>query len=109
MEEGTFREDLYYRLNVFELSVAPLRERRDDIAPLCHFFLDKFSFEFNKKVDNISDEVMAVFMAYPFPGNVRELENIIERAVVLSDGRTFLPKHLPQRFQKKPPSNPVPR
>jgi len=98
VEEGKFREELYYRLNVLELFIPPLRERRDDIAPLCRFFLNKFAKEFKKAVDSISDEVISLFMAYDFPGNVRELEHIVERAVILADGKIIEPRHLPKRF-----------
>lgn len=98
--EGKFREELYYRLNVLELFIPPLRERRDDIPPLCGYFLDKFAKEFKKAVEYISDEAISIFMSYDFPGNVRELEHIIERAVILADGKTIEPKHLPARFKK---------
>jgi DNA-binding NtrC family response regulator len=98
VEEGKFREELYYRLNVLELFIPPLRERTDDIPPLCRFFLNKFTKEFKKTVGYVSDEVISLFMAYNFPGNVRELEHIIERAVILSDGKTIEPRHLPGRF-----------
>ncbi|UCG08119.1 MAG: sigma-54-dependent Fis family transcriptional regulator [Desulfobacterales bacterium] len=100
VEEGKFREELYYRLNVLELFIPPLRERRDDIPPLCGYFLDKFAEEFKKAVEYISEEVISIFMSYDFPGNVRELEHIIERAVILADGKTIESKHLPGRFQK---------
>jgi DNA-binding NtrC family response regulator len=98
--EGKFREELYYRLNVLELFIPPLRERRDDIPPLCRYFLSKFAKEFNKAVEAVSDEVISLFMSYDFPGNVRELEHIIERAVILADGKTVESKHLPGRFGK---------
>jgi len=100
VEEGKFREELYYRLNVFELLIPPLRERRDDIPPLCSYFIQKFAKEFKKSVEYISEEVISVFMSYDFPGNVRELEHIIERAVILADGNTIELKHLPRRFHK---------
>ncbi len=100
VEEGKFRDELYYRLNVLELFIPPLRERRDDIPPLSGYFLDKFSKEFKKKVEYISEEVISLFMSYDFPGNVRELEHIIERAVIVADGNTIEFKHLPIRFQK---------
>ena len=99
-EEGKFRDELYYRLNVLELFIPPLRERRDDIPPLSGYFLDKFAKEFKKVVEYISDEVISIFMSYDFPGNVRELEHIIERAVILADGNTIKLKHLPGRFHK---------
>ncbi len=108
-EEGKFRGELYYRLNVLELFIPPLRERRDDIPPLSGYFLDKFSKEFKKTVEYISDEVISIFMSYDFPGNVRELEHIIERAVILADGNTIKLKHLPERFHRTdtPPLDPA--
>ncbi len=99
-KEGKFRQELYYRLNVLELYMPPLRERRDDIPPLCGYFLARFAEEFKKAVESISEEVISIFMSYDFPGNVRELEHIIERAVILADGKTIEPKNLPPRFQK---------
>jgi len=100
VETGKFRDELYYRLNVLELFIPPLRERRDDIPPLCSYFIQKFTKEFEKAVEYISEEVIATFMSYSFPGNVRELEHIIERAVILADGNTIELKHLPERFHK---------
>jgi two-component system response regulator AtoC len=100
VEEGKFRDELYYRLNVLELFIPPLRERRDDIPPLCCYFIHKFAKEFKKTVEYISEEVISIFMSYDFPGNVRELEHIIERAVILADGNTIEFKHLPRRFHK---------
>ena len=100
VEEGKFRDELYYRLNVLELFIPPLRERRDDIPPLCSYFIHKYKKEFEKPVEYISEEVISTFMSYDFPGNVRELEHIIERAVILADGNTIGLKHLPRRFHK---------
>jgi two-component system response regulator AtoC len=77
-----------------------LQERKDDIGPLSHYFLDKYSKIFGKTVDSISDEVHDTFIAYNFPGNVRELEHVIERAVILADDRTIEKRHLPARFRK---------
>lgn len=99
VNDGRVREDLYRRLNTFELKIPPLRERRDDIAPLCSYFLNKFSKEYNKEVRHISEEALSVLMPYPFPGNVGELESLIERAVILADDETIERKHLPKRFQ----------
>jgi len=99
-ESRSFRKDLYYRLNLFELTIPPLRDRRDDIAPLTHYFLDKYSKIFGKSVKSISREVLNTFAAYSFPGNVRELEHIIERAIILADDRTIDKRHLPARFRK---------
>jgi len=100
VEAGKFKDELYYRLNVLELFIPPLRERRDDIPPLCGYFIHKFAKEFEKAVESISEEVISTFMSYDFPGNVRELEHIIERAVILADGNTIEFKQLPRRFHK---------
>jgi two-component system response regulator PilR (NtrC family) len=81
---GRFREDLYYRLNVIEIPLPPLRERREDIPLLVHHFLEKYARELDKPTDGFSEKAMALLMDYPFAGNVRELENIVERAVALS-------------------------
>jgi DNA-binding NtrC family response regulator len=83
--KGLFREDLYYRLNVIEVTVPPLRERKEDIAVLALHFVEKFSRENGKKVSGISDEALEVLNSYAWPGNIRELRNVIERAVVLAN------------------------
>jgi DNA-binding NtrC family response regulator len=92
---GEFREDLYYRLNVVTLSLPPLAERKDDIPLLAHFFLKKHGERMGKKVDAISDEVMRILTSYEFPGNVRELENIVERGVALAKGNVLEVAQLP--------------
>ena len=84
--EGTFRQDLYYRLNVFPIQLPPLRERREDIPPLVHYFVRRFSLKIGRKITRIQRETMELLMNYGWPGNVRELENVIERAVILSPG-----------------------
>lgn len=83
VKEGVFREDLYYRLNVFTIHIPPLRERIEDIPLLANYFLKKFTTSMNKKITGISDEAMSFMLKYKWPGNVRELENAIERAVVV--------------------------
>jgi formate hydrogenlyase transcriptional activator len=83
---GTFRSDLYYRLSVFPIFVPPLRERTEDIAPLVHHFVRKFSREIGRNIDTISAGTMDALQKWPWPGNIRELENVIERAVILSSG-----------------------
>ena len=83
VKTGNFREDLYYRLNVFSIFIPPLRERRKDISPLAYYFLNKFSTAMNKNISKISDEAMKFLNSYEWRGNVRELENAIERAVVV--------------------------
>ena len=82
--KGTFREDLYYRLNVFPINIPPLRERKEDIPLLIHHFLVKYNLKFGKKIDIITEKVMYGLMNYSWPGNIRELENVIERAVIIS-------------------------
>jgi transcriptional regulator with GAF, ATPase, and Fis domain len=83
---GRFREDLYYRLNVFPVRLPPLRERAQDIPLLAHYFAGRYAAKIGRTIDRIPEEAMQRLMAYPWPGNVRELENVIERAVILSPG-----------------------
>ena len=83
VQEGTFRQDLYYRLNVLPFHIPPLRDRKEDIEPLAFFFRRKFSVETKKNFTSFSDEALKLLFAYYWPGNVRELENTIERACVL--------------------------
>lgn len=85
-KEGKFREDLYYRLNVFPVLLPPLRERKDDVPLLVRFFVNKFSSRIGKRIVNIGKETLDLLVAYPWPGNIRELENVLERAVILTDG-----------------------
>src|SRR5579862_4491118 len=93
VNEGRFRSDLFYRLNVFPLTVPPLRERRADIPQLLTFYLSRFSKKLGKKVDTVSQRTMEMLMKYPWPGNIRELQNVVERAVILSPGPTLLLDH----------------
>ena len=95
IDEGMFREDFYYRLNVFSLHVEPLCNRRDDIPGLVRHFLEKFAHEMRQQVARVDDEVLQIFMRYPWPGNVRELENVLERAAVLADGPRITKYQLP--------------
>jgi len=94
--DGRFREDLYYRLNVMEIFIPALRDRKDDIEPLSLYFLNKHLPKSNKKITGISKETMEILMRYSFPGNVRELENIIERAIILEKGSLITLQSLPQ-------------
>src|SRR5690348_3306064 len=89
LEEGTFREDLYYRLNVVAIDIPPLREHKDDIPALANFFLEKFSRESGKTINGITPAAMKILIDHYWPGNVRELQNVIERAVTLSAGTTL--------------------
>jgi DNA-binding NtrC family response regulator len=95
IKEGTFREDLYYRLNVISFAMPPLREHKEDIPLLADYFLHRFAQETNKPVDQISREALDEMMLYDWPGNVRELGNAVERAVVVGRGRRILPQDLP--------------
>lgn len=100
VKAGKFREDLYYRLNVFSINIPPLRERRDDIPLLANFFINKFSIMMNKQVKTVSKEAMQFLLNHDWPGNVRELENAIERAMVVGKSNIItvddLPFHLSQ-------------
>ncbi|MFA6599205.1 MAG: sigma-54 dependent transcriptional regulator [Ignavibacteriaceae bacterium] len=95
VKAGKFREDLYYRLNVFTIVIPPLRERRDDIPLLASFFINKFSTVMNKQVKSVSKEAMDFLVNYDWPGNVRELENAIERAMVVGKSNSILVDDLP--------------
>lgn len=95
-QDGSFRDDLFYRLNVVLINVPPLRDRREDIPILSHHFLNKYSIEIGKEVNKISPEAMRMLIRYDFPGNVRELENIIERSVILETKDQITPESLPE-------------
>ncbi len=97
VKSGAFREDLYHRLNVIALTLPALRERKEDIAPLADYFLQRFSSETKKVFSEISADARQKLLDYHWPGNVRELANVIERAVVLGDGPTLTLHHLPSR------------
>lgn len=99
VETKRFRKDLFYRLNVVSLQLPPLTERREDIPLLAHHFLRKHAELQNKQIDGFSDEAMGILMSYEYPGNIREMENIIERAVALSNGSTILGSALPEELE----------
>jgi two-component system, NtrC family, response regulator AtoC len=94
VREGRFRQDLYFRLNVFHISVGPLRERKEDVVSLARHFVEQFSRSFHKQVHGLSFAAQQLLAAYDWPGNVRELRNIIERAVILEKGELISPQHL---------------
>ncbi len=95
VKNSRFREDLFYRLNVIQIEMKPLRERKDDILPLARYFLDKYNKEFGKGVKDFSKETIDILKSYYYPGNVRELENIVERAVAIESSPVILPESLP--------------
>lgn len=100
IEEGKFRKDLYWRLNVIEIKLPPLRERKDDIELLCRHFIGKFAGEHKKAVSGIDNQALAALIDYSWPGNVRELSNVIERAVVLTEGPNITLDDLADKLKK---------
>jgi transcriptional regulator with PAS, ATPase and Fis domain len=98
VKAGHFREDLYYRLQVVALNIAPLRERGEDVLILARHFIDKFNRQYSRNIRGLSDEARDIFLKYPWPGNVRELENLLERIFILEDDDLVLPRHLPDRI-----------
>jgi transcriptional regulator with PAS, ATPase and Fis domain len=109
VKNGVFREDLYYRVNVVQVQLPPLRDRREDIPLLVEHFVSKFNRLQQKNVAGVSEEVMAILVEYDYPGNIRELENIVEHAFVLCRGGVVEPRHLPailrDKAQREPSSN----
>jgi len=101
MKKATFREDLYYRLNVIPIFVAPLRERKDDIPLLASHFLQKFNHERGKEIISFSPEVMEIFLKHSWPGNVRELENVIDHAIIIAKQDKIFPRDLPQSLLQR--------
>lgn len=99
VSHGKFREDLYYRLNVMDIFIPPLRERKEDIPPLSKYFLSKHAGNANKKISGFTKDAQEMFLSYGFPGNVRELENIVERAVILEKSSRITPDSLPQTIK----------
>jgi two-component system response regulator PilR (NtrC family) len=102
VEEGRFREDLYYRLNVIAVQLPPLRQRKEDVPALAQHFVDKYARENGKQVDGVTPEALQVLMDYDWPGNVRELENVIERGVVLSTGPMIGKDLVPEQVRTSP-------
>jgi two-component system response regulator PilR (NtrC family) len=102
LEEGRFREDLFYRLNVVHMVMPPLRSRREDIPVLTHYFLKKFATSHAKKVEEISSGALMRLMSYSYPGNIRELENILEHAVAVTGKNVVTEDDLPQHLKEMP-------
>lgn len=102
IEEGAFREDLYFRLNVFSIQLPPLKERREDIRPLAEHFVERFASEAGKRIRGITPEAMAILQSYSWPGNIRELRNTMERGVILCEGEMIETSHLPPEMETSP-------
>jgi formate hydrogenlyase transcriptional activator len=103
--DGTFRQDLFYRLNVFPIVVPPLRERTDDIPLLVEYFVGRFAKAAGKRIRHIGKQTMAQFISYDWPGNIRELQNIVERAVILSESDSFV---VDESWLRREPVGPLP-
>jgi DNA-binding NtrC family response regulator len=104
---GTFREDLYFRLGAFVITVPPLRDRREDIPALAHAFVKRAAIRLKKAVTSISPDAMTALMSYGWPGNVRELEHAIERAVIVASGSSIKVRELPPEVSQQSRSRPA--
>ena len=108
VQEGRFRADLFYRLNVIDMEMCPLRERLEDLPELLDAFLQKFNHQLGAAVEGFSDEVLALFRRYSWPGNVRQLENIVEYCVNMAEGSIVQPDDLPPSFLRELEQQPLP-
>jgi len=99
IEESTFREDLYYRINVVEIHVPPLRRRKEDILPLIDYYLDYFNRVYDRKIEGISSELKQVLLDHDWPGNIRELRNVIERGVIFNSGNILGTESIPRQYR----------
>jgi transcriptional regulator with PAS, ATPase and Fis domain len=99
VRRGTFRKDLYYRLEVFQITMPPLRDRGGDLLLLVDRFLKTYNNEYQKRILGLSPDCVACLQSYDWPGNVRELKNVVHRAVVICSGDVLLPEHLPVRLR----------
>jgi transcriptional regulator with PAS, ATPase and Fis domain len=107
VDQGRFREDLFFRLDIFQIVLPPVRERGGDIVLLVNHFLKQFSDDYQRDIVGISPECISALESYDWPGNVREIKNVIHRAVLNSTGSVLLPEHLPERLQKARKQPPV--
>jgi two-component system, NtrC family, response regulator AtoC len=108
VKEGAFRQDLYFRLNVIQILIPPLREREEDILPLTHFFIEHYNRKFKRNIEGVSDAAASLLKAHDWPGNVRELRNAIERAMILEDSATISPASLPITVSRPDGDAPLP-
>jgi transcriptional regulator with PAS, ATPase and Fis domain len=109
VDTSQFRSDLYYRLNVVNINLPPLRERKDDVPLLAEHFMEKYNLEFAKKFNRIEHKAMELMLSYQWPGNVRELENVIERAIVIDHGPEIMARNLPFLERAQPIPGEPPR
>ncbi len=100
VQEGAFRQDLYFRLNVIHITIPPLRERPEDILPLAHFFIDHYNRKFKRQINGLTEEAKRMLLAHDWPGNVRELRNAIERAMILEETSQIRPGSLPMAVNR---------
>ncbi|MCK4756601.1 sigma-54-dependent Fis family transcriptional regulator, partial [candidate division WOR-3 bacterium] len=107
IEQGNFREDLFYRLNVVPITIPPLRERREDIIPLALTFIQYFNHELHRSFKEISEDAAKVLLAHDWPGNVRELKNVIERIMALNQSEEILLEHLPLEIKSSKSTFPI--
>lgn len=105
LQEGVLRKDLYFRISTIKIKVPPLRDRLDDVPLIARQFLERFSLQYNKKIRDLSQETVMRLLRYSWPGNIRELESVIERAVLFCSGNQLLPECLPEEFQRARLSN----
>ena len=108
IDEGRFREDLYYRLNVVPVALPPLRDRKEDIPALAQHFVERYNRRLGKRVERVDDEALEVLLGYSWPGNIRELENLMERSVLFADGTVITAAQLPEALREKAPGPPTP-
>ena len=106
--EGRFREDLFYRLNVVPIALPPLRERKEDIPPLTQHFVEKYDRRLGKKVERLDPDALEILLGYSWPGNIRELENLMERSVLFADGPVISASQLPESLREKTTGAPMP-
>jgi two-component system, NtrC family, response regulator AtoC len=107
VKEGAFRQDLYFRVNVIQITIPPLRERTEDIVPLTRFFIDHYNRKFKRNIEGVTEAAAALLLGHDWPGNVRELRNAIERAMILEEGALITPASLPIAISRPDPASPL--
>jgi len=107
VKDGLFRDDLYYRLNIVTIWIPPLRERKEDLKPLITYLLTKINFDLHKRIHGVSEEVMEIFRSYSWPGNIRELENLLVRAAVIAKGQVLVKSDFPDLLEAAGQSRPA--